>query len=973
MPSKTATFTSGTTTRKKRTTGATQGAGGCKRWYVGYYDGYDHDAYFKSTSLSSTSSWWSDVGKIVSATLTLTVDDGLGLNGDTLGSSGTPKVILRRLTDSFSEGDNRTTWGSGDWTSAAGTPDRSLTVTSTRAGATQVNIDVTAFLEDWAPAKVKRRDGGNGRVKPNYGFGLFGTSYSSQNWAVFSEDESTLTSYRPYLTLVYEYGPTAPTTPTNLAPSGTVGLFGSFAGDFDDVDDSDVLAKSHVQVYASTAVRSGTAAASDDYITVSAHGYEKGAKVWFHSLTGGAGLSTTRPYYVRSLSGTTKFKVSTTPGGTPVNITTNYSALTVASPVYDETHPEGNAAMLAARFDHVPNDLTLARGATYKWRARVYDQEGSVSAWTSLATFVIDNTAPNAPTLSSPADAQSFTTLADATFRGDFTDPDNPDQADYLLAYQVQLSAYPSGDAHWADDEYILWNSGKVYVPSGTEEWETGYGGGALDAGTYYWRARVWDNHQSVSNWAYSSVVVSDDFVIESNDSVNAIQLRPNAPWRIVIRNMYQSDGVTKTTGRGPGQVVAILEDAKNVGASLMYNSPGEAHWTLAVDHPQISVIEPKQTHYAIEFRQGDGWREAYAGLVWNVDATDRDVVFYGIDYLALLDRVVDDRYDPANADRDALSSSGSKYSNDTIKTIVLNQLQKAQAKANSPVGFITVATGNIAAMNEKVTVYSTYQPVLNFVTGLLESHRAGQALNTRISVQKTTTGYKWVVQDNPGTLRENLRMRYGELVQGYRVKPFGDDWATRVDAMGRDKDGLKVRYSSQKAPGIDEATWGRFDYPTFIDGISDGNDLARRARQMITGLSMLGRQMGIGLRSGVLQPRDGYDLMDRFPVEIVHGAIDTGQFGHDEEWVAVGITWQALQRGDSTTVLTLLPKESGSAPSSDLLVAREVSTQAEWQVGWAAPNPLNATARYWLDQSTGKVYRRSDGTLIASGVTGTV
>ena len=36
------------------------------------------------------------------------------------------------------------------------------------------------------------------------------------------------------------------------------------------------------------------------------------------------------------------------------------------------------------------------------------------------------------------------------------------------------------------------------------------------------------------------------------------------------------------------------------------------------------------------------------------VDATDVDVVFYGIDYLALLDLIADERYDASNPDKPA-------------------------------------------------------------------------------------------------------------------------------------------------------------------------------------------------------------------------------------------------------------------------------------------------------------------------------
>jgi hypothetical protein len=64
---------------------------------------------------------------------------------------------------------------------------------------------------------------------------------------------------------------------------------------------------------------------------------------------------------------------------------------------------------------------------------------------------------------------------------------------------------------------------------------------------------------------------------------------------------------------------------------------------------------------------------------------------------------------------------------------------------------------------------------------------------------------------------------------------------------------------------------------------------------------------------------------------------------------------------------------ESGTAASSDLLVNFPISTQREWQIGWTAPNPLTATSKFWLDQTTGKVYERVDGDLVATGITGTI
>lgn len=75
-----------------------------------------------------------------------------------------------------------------------------------------------------------------------------------------------------------------------------------------------------------------TSAAADDIIdTATAHGYAAGDRVVFPSLTGGAGLTANRVYYViaANLAATT-FQVSATAGGAAVNFTTDITAGTVS-------------------------------------------------------------------------------------------------------------------------------------------------------------------------------------------------------------------------------------------------------------------------------------------------------------------------------------------------------------------------------------------------------------------------------------------------------------------------------------------------------------------------------------------------------------------------------------------------------------------------------------------------------------------
>lgn len=947
-------FDAAATTTTKSYDGITSsgyGDGHSKRLYVGRHGSSGTRRNY--TSFLQFTADWTNVKRIASAYLILYTEDyDAFASAFTLpASSDSPSMYVRRLTSAPTFGTNADgTFDSSDFTNPGKTTSDQVYLHPSKAALELVRIDITEIVEDFAPATVLRHDSGVGAFAAGSSIvrvGLYGdtntkddVSFASMYWAD--------AQYRPKIELNYELGATTPATPTNLTPNGSVASIGGFQGDFSDQKPTDYLAASQVQVYGP--LHAGTGTASNDRLTVVAHGLKVGDQIYFTSLTGGTGLSTFTKYYVKSVVDSDHVTVSLTNGGVTANITVNYSALSWAVLLWDSgTVNASQVERTNSRSDVTPG-FTPKRSQTISFRIRQRDNESLWSEWSALSYFAVTNTDPTAS--GGTPNIKTFATLDGVHFKGTFADADG----DHMLAYQIEMSSFPSGDAHWDDPDFILWDTGKNYVGAGATGFDTTYGGEALAAGAYYWRFRVWDQHDGVSPWYYRTLTLSANFEPDPELASQSIQLRPRAPWRVVIKNMGAL--------RGPGNVVAILENAHKTGASLLYNSPGEAHWTIPVDHPQISVIEPKQTHYSIQFYAGDGWREKFAGLVWDFDATERDVVFYGIDYLALYDYTMDERYDPSAPDK-PYTQGGSKYVDVTISTVVSDQLTYAKNLANSPVGFITI--GAIATMSEKVTIFSTFVPTLQLVTGLLDSHRGGADKRTRVQVRpKTGGGYEVIVQDNPGVTRTNLRLRYGELVQGYRTVAFGPNWSTRVNVVGRQRDGVKVSYERATGP-VSETTWGRFAKATVVSDVEDALDLRRRALQLANSNAMLGQQIGLGIRTGMLGPRDGYDVTDKFPISIQHGAVNTDNFGHDGLWVCLGVTWEAEDQGQQSTILTFRPPQGGSAPSGSLLDSLEISPQAEWQVGWTAPEVVHATSKYWLDQTTGKVYIRDGfGTPVA-------
>jgi hypothetical protein len=263
--------------------------------------------------------------------------------------------------------------------------------------------------------------------------------------------------------------------------------------------------------------------------------------------------------------------------------------------------------------------------------------------------------------------------------------------------------------------------------------------------------------------------------------------------------------------------------------------------------------------------------------------------------------------------------------------------------------------------MGAKVTIWSTMQPTLSFVASLLDSHREGTGKRTRVSVKRTgPSTYTVVVEDDPGSTRDNLRLRYGELVNGYRVILFGDGWASVVHGIGRTREGTQVLYKTANAPGVDPRVWGNIERAVIMDNVSDSLDLTRRLKQEAIKSGKIGQHMAVAVRVNFLKPLDGYNICDALPVAINHGAINTANFGsgYFNIWA---VAWEAGDDASQQVILTLLPREDTVAAAEDIIDAVNISTQAEWQIGYTPPDPIATTAKYYLDQTTGIVYFRSD------------
>ena len=430
-------------------------------------------------------------------------------------------------------------------------------------------------------------------------------------------------------------------------------------------------------------------------------------------------------------------------------------------------------------------------------------------------------------------------------------------------------------------------------------------------------------------------------------------------------------------TLRAPGAVVARIPGAKGIGASEYYNDIGELFFTLPNRHRSIAAILPNETHWELQQYTGSGWTYLNAGWITDMDSTDQETVFYGLDYLAFLG--TDERFNP-DASIDAVAElypadptgvGGAKYVENTITEIVTDQLERAIAGDNSPVGFFASVT--VADMPEVVSIYATMRERLPFIKGLIDSHRAGTGRRTRLRVVKTVTysdpltstdAWSFVVEDNPGTDRTNIRLEYGGLVQGYRTIPFGD-FGTRVLAIGKTPIGFQIEYTTVPTPPptgelstYNETRYGNLPKIMFEQDIADRNDLKRRAARFAQEVGAIGKQVGLGLRVDALAIKDGWDICDSFPVVIERGPVDTSTWPTNM-MTAWGWALTVGDNGHTEIVLPLQPKADEAEPDAGIIGSDPVIRVTKVEVHDTDPvDPPTDWDVTWINSITGHVWQ---------------
>jgi hypothetical protein len=409
-----------------------QGAGASDYLPVGLYSGgvYRSDLKFDMPD-------WTALGirRVTAAKLKVKNSDQ-----NYIARGGTPRVLARRITESFNEGSSvalstsNATVYPGPATSGTNEADSG---TLSTANGDVIEIDILAMMRQWAPTTVE-----SGGGLTHYGVQLrsFDEGSTARTTEFYSKEAG---NYDPRIVITYESN-TAPTAPINRTPvideSGNPALASKFTA-----------TPAYSSGLGSPPAPEAVVAFSFTRADADAGDYISAYEVAIHADAATDGTPGS------ALVSTGKISVS----GSPTSIVANVraSALTV--------------------------------GTTYRWRVRTYDKADVVGAWSSFtdARFIPD-TFPGKPT--NPSVDSNTTT---PTFYGTLSDAD----AGASIG-AVQIEVYQDTGlgaiAKWDDDD-ATWISS-----SGTRFAIAYAGSSALDFDVAYrWRSRIRDNLGGVGTW----------------------------------------------------------------------------------------------------------------------------------------------------------------------------------------------------------------------------------------------------------------------------------------------------------------------------------------------------------------------------------------------------------------------------------------------------------------------------------------
>jgi hypothetical protein len=354
------------------------------------------------------------------------------------------------------------------------------------------------------------------------------------------------------------------------------------------------------------------------------------------------------------------------------------------------------------------------------------------------------------------------------------------------------------------------------------------------------------------------------------------------SPFRITLWD-------TTGAGRGRGSVKAVISDAKYIGVSSYLNQGGEMFFTLPYNHPQIAECDPLNRHYRVDrWDEEDGiYRTVGTGILQDYSATDNETVFYGADYLTVMNQTLTDT---------AAATGGSTvtYNARTMGFIFQAEMSAVKNQTDSRLGFITVeSTINAAATTYQI--FTAGEQRTGFLANVAGISQAGTTNKVVFGnrIESATQSYNSFFLDmNYATTANNsLRLVYGQNIKRFSYSPNFRSLRTRAVVIATSIfNGITpTKIWSAFATSSLQSTYGVIDRLDLQqDIISSANVSARAAYNLYQSSPDKIKNISIALVDGAVIPFKSYKLGDDIRVIIKRGSvnIDSNLTLRGQNWI---------------------------------------------------------------------------------------
>lgn len=344
----------------------------------------------------------------------------------------------------------------------------------------------------------------------------------------------------------------------------------------------------------------------------------------------------------------------------------------------------------------------------------------------------------------------------------------------------------------------------------------------------------------------------------------------------------------TTGTGRGRGSLKATIKDPKYVGVSSYLNEGGEMFFTLPYNHPQISECQPLLRHYSVERFDEDDliYRTIGNGILQDYVATDDEVVFYGIDYMTVLNQTLSD---PTAA----LGGATVTYDNKTLGYIVQAELSAAKNASGSRLGFISIEP-TINASTTTYDIFTAGEPRTDFLRNVCAIAQEGLTtkvvFGSRIETDSTSYNSFFVDQNYSSAINNKLTLSYGGNIKRFSYTPNFKSLRTKALLISTNQFlATSSRVWSSTATSALISTYGvieRLDIQQ--DVVSSASATKKAAQNLYESSPDKIKEITLSLVDGSVVPYKDYQLGDDIRVIINRGpvSLNTNLTLRGQQWI---------------------------------------------------------------------------------------